>query len=226
VAEGPAPVKFLWPCPQRGLSTCLQDYIFGKANSSGEKMAMTTPVFTSSAGAMQFVVGKAGKVGVLLMRGDDTAVLRRTVHPLHHTVVQSVTSLYLLHLRARSSFLRRQTTASQSSSSPAGTTPASPSAAQQTRGRWLQGSVAQRKRRCAFRIRSDTRPSLLLRLTSHPCHLQVQQQLQRLRQAARKHDLKLKSPSDYIVARYNDPGTKPIFRRNEVLVELEDFKLW
>jgi SOUL heme-binding protein len=63
-------------------------------------------------------------------------------------------------------------------------------------------------------------------LTSHPCNSQVQQQLQRLRLAARKHDLKLKSPSDYIVARYNDPSTKPIFRRNEVLVELEDFKLW
>jgi hypothetical protein len=27
-------------------------------------MAMTTPVFTSSAGAMQFVVGNADKVGV------------------------------------------------------------------------------------------------------------------------------------------------------------------
>lgn len=57
-------------------------------------------------------------------------------------------------------------------------------------------------------------------------HLQVQQQLQRLRQAARKHGLNLMSPSDYIVARYNDPSTKPIFRRNEVLVELDDFKLW
>lgn len=65
-----------------------------------------------------------------------------------------------------------------------------------------------------------------LRLTSHCCTLQVQQHLQRLRQAVRKHDLKLKSPSDYIVARYNDPSTKPIFRRNEVLVELDDFELW
>ena len=53
------------PSSKHGLSChlWLQDYIFGKANSSGEKMAMTTPVFTSSAGAMQFVVGKAGKAG-------------------------------------------------------------------------------------------------------------------------------------------------------------------
>ena len=30
----------------------------------------------------------------------------------------------------------------------------------------------------------------------------------------------------YILARYNDPSTRPRFRRNEVLVPLADFSLW
>lgn len=62
-------------------------------------------------------------------------------------------------------------------------------------------------------------------LSRSPCFAQVQQQLQRLRRAMVSHSLKPKS-DDYIVARYNDPGTKPVFRRNEVLIELEDFQLW
>ena len=35
-------------------------------------------------------------------------------------------------------------------------------------------------------------------------------------------------PADDIIrlARYNDPSTKPRFRRNEVLVKLEKFELW
>lgn len=35
-------------------------------NESGEKMSMTTPVFTSEAGRMQFVVGKSNQVGSTL----------------------------------------------------------------------------------------------------------------------------------------------------------------
>jgi hypothetical protein len=30
----------------------------------------------------------------------------------------------------------------------------------------------------------------------------------------------------YTLARYNDPSTKPFFRRNEVLIPLKDFQLW
>lgn len=116
------------------VSTWLQDYIFGKANSSGEKMAMTTPVFTSSAGAMQFVVGKAGKVGFMpkaaqcavatAQRCAGWCVPASRCGAVYHELMSAV-----LHLRARSSFRRQQTTVSQSSSSLAGTTPASPSAA-------------------------------------------------------------------------------------------------
>ena len=32
--------------------------------------------------------------------------------------------------------------------------------------------------------------------------------------------------SDWVLARYNDPSTQPMFRRNEVLVPLKDFQLW
>ena len=59
---------------------------------------MTTPVFTSSAGAMQFVVGKAGKVGFHAKQlnaqwrhcnaAQDGASLR-------HAVAQSIMSSYL-----------------------------------------------------------------------------------------------------------------------------------
>jgi len=59
----------------------------------------------------------------------------------------------------------------------------------------------------------------------HVC-AQVQSELRQLRQAVSAHGLKPKTDSDYIVARYNDPGTKPIFRRNDVLIELESFELW
>ena len=32
--------------------------------------------------------------------------------------------------------------------------------------------------------------------------------------------------NDWMLARYNDPSTRPIFRRNEVLVKVKDFDLW
>ena len=32
--------------------------------------------------------------------------------------------------------------------------------------------------------------------------------------------------SKWILARYNDPSTRPAFRRNEVLVLVKDFDLW
>jgi SOUL heme-binding protein len=89
------------------------------------------------------------------------------------------------------------------------------------------------RRRCV--LCSVAQPHVAQLITCQHCcfgthaerlHSQVQQQLQRLRQAVQKHSLKLKSPNEYVIARYNDPSTKPIFRRNEILVELEDFQLW
>lgn len=38
--------------------------------------------------------------------------------------------------------------------------------------------------------------------------------------------LRFDSHSPWTLARYNDPGTPPPFRRNEVLLPLQDFKLW
>jgi hypothetical protein len=38
--------------------------------------------------------------------------------------------------------------------------------------------------------------------------------------------LKPVSSSSWMLARYNDPSVKPRFRRNEILVELQDFDLW
>ena len=32
--------------------------------------------------------------------------------------------------------------------------------------------------------------------------------------------------SDWLLARYNDPSTKPMFRRNEVLIPIRNFELW
>lgn len=32
--------------------------------------------------------------------------------------------------------------------------------------------------------------------------------------------------SGWLLARYNDPSTKPAFRRNEVLIPLKEFSLW
>lgn len=51
----------------RGAFRTLAGYLFG-GNDRKESMNMTTPVFTSSAGRMQFVVGKADKVGFLRVR--------------------------------------------------------------------------------------------------------------------------------------------------------------
>jgi DNA gyrase inhibitor GyrI len=38
--------------------------------------------------------------------------------------------------------------------------------------------------------------------------------------------LKPVDSSSWMLARYNDPSVKPRFRRNEILVELQDFNLW
>ena len=54
----------------------------------------------------------------------------------------------------------------------------------------------------------------------------MQSELRRLREAVAAHGLQPKSEGDYLVARYNDPGTKPFFRRNDVLIELDGFELW
>ena len=31
---------------------------------------------------------------------------------------------------------------------------------------------------------------------------------------------------EWFLARYNDPSTKPMFRKNEVLIPVKDFDLW
>jgi len=32
--------------------------------------------------------------------------------------------------------------------------------------------------------------------------------------------------ANYVLARYNDPSTKARYRRNEVLIKIDDFELW
>ena len=32
--------------------------------------------------------------------------------------------------------------------------------------------------------------------------------------------------SEWYLARYNDPSTKPMFHKNEILIAIEDFDLW
>jgi hypothetical protein len=38
--------------------------------------------------------------------------------------------------------------------------------------------------------------------------------------------LRAAEPGAWTLARYNDPSVKPRFRRNEVLIALQDFDLW
>jgi hypothetical protein len=33
-------------------------------------------------------------------------------------------------------------------------------------------------------------------------------------------------PDAWVLARYNDPSVKPRFRRNEILMQLQEFDLW
>ena len=54
----------------------------------------------------------------------------------------------------------------------------------------------------------------------------AQQQLQQLRDCMQRDGLQAKSSKDWLLARYNDPSTKPMFRRNDVLVELAIFDIW
>lgn len=51
------------------------------------------------------------------------------------------------------------------------------------------------------------------------------QQLQQLRDALAADGVAADG-SEWVLARYNDPGTAPPFRRNEVLVPLQSFDLW
>lgn len=53
--------------------------------------------------------------------------------------------------------------------------------------------------------------------------LEVSSELLSALQGAR---LKPVNSSSWMLARYNDPSVKPRFRRNEILVELQDFDLW
>lgn len=54
---------------------------------------------------------------------------------------------------------------------------------------------------------------------------QAQEQLSSLRQAMARDQLKAASEK-WTLARYNDPSTKAPFRRNEVLVSVQEFDLW
>ncbi len=49
---------------RRSAFRSLARYIFGEGNDRGEKLGMSTPVFTSETGRMQFVIGKADKVSI------------------------------------------------------------------------------------------------------------------------------------------------------------------
>lgn len=55
--------------------------------------------------------------------------------------------------------------------------------------------------------------------------VQAQEQLSSLRQAMARDQLKATSEK-WTLARFNDPSTKAPFRRNEVLVSVQDFDLW
>ena len=46
-----------------------------------------------------------------------------------------------------------------------------------------------------------------------------------LRQALRKDGVDIGS-DEYLLARYNDPSTMAVQRRNEVLIPIDDFSLW
>ena len=48
----------------------------------------------------------------------------------------------------------------------------------------------------------------------------------RLKKAVEADGLRPVAGAQWVLARYNDPGTPPPFRRNEVLLPLDDFKLW
>ena len=51
-------------------------------------------------------------------------------------------------------------------------------------------------------------------------------QLRRRMEEAGLRPARAAGDGDYVLARYNDPGTAAIFRRNDVLIELSDFQLW
>ena len=46
-----------------------------------------------------------------------------------------------------------------------------------------------------------------------------------LRQAMQKRGI-VADGFDWLLARYNDPSTRPAFRRNEVLIPVKEFELW
>lgn len=52
-----------------------------------------------------------------------------------------------------------------------------------------------------------------------------EQQLQILKQMVERDGLSVAS-EEWQLARYNDPSTKPMFRRNEVMLEIAEFDLW
>lgn len=54
---------------------------------------------------------------------------------------------------------------------------------------------------------------------------QVQQQLAHMRAGMAQDGLTAVADT-YVVARYNDPSTKPIFRRNDILIPVSNFQLW
>lgn len=135
---------------RRSAFRSLARYIFGEGNERGEKMSMTTPVFTSETGRMQFVVGKSDQ--------DISGLPKPTEEGVD---------------------LRQQSGGNYACISFSG--------------------VAD--------------------------EASVMQQVELLQAALPVHGLKPKT-GKHIVARYNDPSTKAIFRRNDILIELQDFELW
>ena len=53
----------------------------------------------------------------------------------------------------------------------------------------------------------------------------AEQKRDELEAALRADDIVFDS-SKWVLARYNDPSTRPAFRRNEVLVPIREFDLW
>lgn len=54
----------------------------------------------------------------------------------------------------------------------------------------------------------------------------VDEQRATLKQKLEEDSVAIEDPDKWLLARYNDPSTKPKNRRNEVLIPLASFDLW
>eukprot|EP00877_Chromochloris_zofingiensis_P004288 jgi/Chrzof1/13860/Cz08g15100.t1 len=131
----------------------LAGYIFG-GNAAGEKMKMTTPVFTSTQGTMQFVIGPSAHKDIASVPAPQTNAIRCKLQPGGFYAVR------------------------------------------------LFNGVA----------------------TPSSCQSQYQQlKAVLLRDGLLTADDK---PDDWVLARYNDPSVKPMFRLNEILLPLSHYDVW